>query len=584
MTASWALISLTEFIAAVGRPDVTPVAIDQAMTRIMETLDAEVSAVSEDDRVKFALGFGRRREPPYAQLREIANSEETQADIDSIGPCFVVRAEIEGTSRNLLFARSSDDFSTDEVAFVRAVGRVLGLSYQTRDALLRERDRASRDALTGLPNRTTIESHLEAQIMRSSEVPVTVLFVDLDRFKLMNDSLGHSFGDDVLTIVSDRLRTSVRDSDIVGRLAGDEFVVICEGISEIGAVELGERIQKSISRPIRRGVAELVITASVGIAQAQSADSAEQLIANADLAMYRAKQAGRARIEIFDTELRAALDRRLLVDQELRKALDLDELVLYLQPVVELPSCRITSYEALVRWQHPTRGLVMPNDFIPYAEESGVITAIDRMIVNKVMELIASMPKPMPIAVNISGRTFVDQSLVSWLEYALEVHGVAPEHLTLEVTETALMDNVSAAASQIEDIRELGVSVMIDDFGTGYSSLSHLQTFDVDGVKIDRSFIASLERDVRSSAIVAAVLHMADALGFLIVAEGVEEESQIAMILEMSRRAAPKPRSLQMLARMDTGRRSRTRLYGQGYFFGKPELASLASVSVIDAA
>ncbi len=584
MTASWALISLTEFIAAVGRPDVTPVAIDQAMTRIMETLDAEVSAVSEDDRVKFALGFGRRREPPYAQLREIANSEETEADIDSIGPCFVVRAEIEGTSRNLLFARSSDDFSTDEVAFVRAVGRVLGLSYQTRDALLRERDRASRDALTGLPNRTTIESHLEAQIMRSSEVPVTVLFVDLDRFKLMNDSLGHSFGDDVLTIVSDRLRTSVRDSDIVGRLAGDEFVVICEGISEIGAVELGERIQKSISRPIRRGVAELVITASVGIAQAQSADSAEQLIANADLAMYRAKQAGRARIEIFDTELRAALDRRLLVDQELRKALDLDELVLYLQPVVELPSCRITSYEALVRWQHPTRGLVMPNDFIPYAEESGVITAIDRMIVNKVMELIASMPKPMPIAVNISGRTFVDQSLVSWLEYALEVHGVAPEHLTLEVTETALMDNVSAAASQIEDIRELGVSVMIDDFGTGYSSLSHLQTFDVDGVKIDRSFIASLERDVRSSAIVAAVLHMADALGFLIVAEGVEEESQIAMILEMSRRAAPKPRSLQMLARMDTGRRSRTRLYGQGYFFGKPELASLASVSVIDAA
>ena len=581
MTASWALISLTEFIATVGRPDATPVAIDQALMRLMETLDAEVAAVADHDRVLFALGFGRRTEAPYDQLYRLAHSDDAEAEIAGIDRCHIVRSDVEGTNRKLVFARSSEAFSTDEVAFVRAVGRVLGLSYQTRDALLRERDRASRDALTGLQNRTTIESHLESQIMRADEVPVTVLFVDLDRFKLMNDSLGHSFGDDVLMIVSDRLRTSVRDSDVVGRLAGDEFIVICEGISEVGAVELGERIQDAISRPIRRGVAELVITASVGIAQARSAESAEQLIVNADLAMYRAKQAGRARIEIFDTELRAALDRRLLVDQELRKALELDELVLYAQPVVELPSRRTVAHEILVRWQHPTRGLVMPTDFIPYAEESGVVTAVDRVIVKKALELVSHQEIQLPVAVNLSGRTFTDQTLVSWLEYALDVHGVAPELLTIEVTETALMENVAAAATQIELIRGLGVSVMIDDFGTGYSSLSHLQTFDVDGVKIDRSFIASLADDVRSSAIVAAVLHMADALGFVIVAEGVEDEHQIDQLLEMRRRAGPQLASLKMLERMRPSRDT-TRLHGQGYLFGEPSPIGFPAATMLE--
>ncbi|NNC78990.1 MAG: EAL domain-containing protein [Acidimicrobiales bacterium] len=581
MTASWALISLTEFIAAVGRPDATPVAIDQAVVSIMETLDAEASAVSTDDHVEFALGFGRRREPPYAHLLEISLSDASEADIDGIGFCHVVRVDVEGTGRHLLFARTTDAFTTDEVAFVRAVGRVLGLTYQTRDVLQRERDRASRDSLTGLPNRSTLESHLDAIIRNVETTPVTVLFVDLDRFKLMNDSMGHSVGDVILTTVSDRLRTAVRDNDVVGRLAGDEFVVICEGISDAGAIELGERIQASIGKPIRRGVAELVLTASVGIAQAQIHDSAEQVIANADLAMYRAKQAGRAKIEVFDNELRAAVIRRLRVDQELRRALEQDELVLYTQPVVALPSREIVSEEVLVRWNHPSTGIIGPGDFIPDAEESGFITAVDRAIVKKSLKYIAGQADPLPVSVNLSGRTFTDQTLVSWLEYALDVHGVRPELLTIEVTETALMENIAAAATQIELIRNLGVAVVIDDFGTGYSSLSHLQTFDVDGVKIDRSFVASLGTDVRSSAIVAAVLHMADALGFVIVAEGVEESAQIDLLLDVHRRTT-QHQELAIIARMEQPQNS-VALFGQGYLFGRPAPVEVGATMVLKA-
>jgi len=422
-----------------------------------------------------------------------------------------------------------------------------------RNALSRERHRAEHDSLTGLPNRNTVQHHLDGLISGLDARPVSVLFVDLDRFKLTNDTLGHSFGDLVLTVVADRLRTSVRDGDLVARLSGDEFVVVCEGMSEIGAIELAERIQDVIGQPIHDGHTDHVITASVGIAGAVEGDSSEELIANADLAMYRAKEAGRARIEIFDSHFRELLENRLNVGQDLRRALHDGELTVFLQPVVQLPARRVVAFEALVRWEHPERGLVMPDEFIPLAEETGLITEVDRTVLDSTIRLLAAAPVQRPVAVNLSARTFGDPTLIGWLVERLEFHGVAPEMVVVEVTETVLMESTGAAARQLSAIRDLGISVMIDDFGTGYSSLAYLQTFDVDGVKIDRSFIALLGKDARASAIVSAVVHMAEALGLAVVVEGVETDEQVDHVLALWARAGE------------------VELLGQGYLFGRPE-------------
>jgi diguanylate cyclase (GGDEF)-like protein len=425
-----------------------------------------------------------------------------------------------------------------------------------RNSLSRERHRAEHDPLTGLPNRMTIQRHLDARIADASQNPISVLFVDLDRFKLTNDTLGHAFGDLVLTVVADRLRTSVRDHDLVGRLAGDEFVVICEGMGEIGAIELAERIQSVIGEPIGDDHIDHIITASVGIAGARTSDSAEQLIANADLAMYRAKQKGRARIEVFDLEHRQLLEERLIVSRDLRRALQERELVVHLQPIVKLPERRVVGFEALVRWQHPQRGLVMPDAFIPLAEESGLVSEIDRAVLDECLRVLAGSRVRRPVAVNLSARTVGDPTLVDWLVERLTFHGIGPEFLVVEVTETVLMEATGAAGRQLEAIRALGVSVMIDDFGTGYSSLAYLQKFDVDGVKIDRSFTSLLGEDARASAIVAAVLHMAEALDLAVVVEGVETDEQVAHVVALRDRSAS------------------VDLHAQGYLFGRPQDAA----------
>lgn len=422
-----------------------------------------------------------------------------------------------------------------------------------RSALNRERHRAEHDPLTGLPNRNTIQNHLESRIGDADQTPLTVLFVDLDHFKITNDTLGHAFGDLVLTAVADRLRTSVRDSDLVGRLAGDEFVVVCEGLTEVGAIELAERLQAVIGQPVADGQTDHVITASVGIAGALTSDSAEQLIANADLAMYRAKQTGRARIEVFDLAFRNQLEERVVVGRDLRRALDEGEFVVFLQPVVRLPERRVVGFESLARWQHPERGLVPPDAFIPLAEETGLISEVDRTMVDQTLRLLSEAPVKRPIAVNLSARTFNDPSLAAWLSERLGFYGLDAGLLVVEVTESLLMDATGAAARQLVAIRDLGVAVMIDDFGTGYSSLAYLQTFEIDGVKIDRSFTSLLGEDARASAIVAAVFHMAEALDLAVVVEGVETDEQVEHVMGLRDRSAD------------------VVLHAQGYLFGRPE-------------
>ncbi|NNE94811.1 MAG: EAL domain-containing protein [Acidimicrobiales bacterium] len=559
--STWALISLTEVIAAVSRPDVEPDIAD-TVRRVSETLDAEVAAVISETGVRSALGFGSTENCPVKELLVLAESNSPAGHLSGIGPVHLATAHIEGSGMSLLLARTEERFSPDEVAFVRAVGRVLGLSAKMREALEaeriavdRERHLAQHDALTGLPNRTTIERTLTTKLHPSRTQTVTALFVDLDNFKLTNDTLGHAFGDEVLMVVGNRLGSVVRRGDTIGRLSGDEFVVICTDIAERAAQNLAARIQEAISQPIRHGHSDHVISASVGIATARPGDSPEQLVSNADLAMYRAKQRGRARIDVFDAALRADLENRVSIGQELRRATRNGEFVAYLQPVVTLPEGEVVSYEALVRWAHPSRGIVSPAEFIPAAEDSGLVISIDRFVIESAIKIQAGFGSPRPVAVNLSARTFADQSLVPWLREKLIEYGVSPSSLAVEVTETALIERVEAAAAQLEAIRELGMKVMIDDFGTGYSSLSHLQVFDVDGVKIDRSFVASVGEDARSSAIVTAVLHMANALDLVVVAEGVESDAQVQTLSELRSNKITVP------------------LLGQGYLFGKPQPA-----------
>jgi Amt family ammonium transporter len=256
---------------------------------------------------------------------------------------------------------------------------------------------------------------------------------------------------------------------------------------------------------------------------------------------------------VFDHAFRESLEERLSVDRELRRALLEDELVVYLQPLVRLPARQVVGFEALVRWDHPRRGLVPPDDFIPLAEETGLIADVDRTVLDAVLRLLADAPVQRPVAVNLSARTFGDPTLVSWLVERIEAHGIDPRMIVIEVTETVLMKSTGASARQLAAIRDLGIAVMIDDFGTGYSSLAYLQSFEVDGVKIDRSFIALLGVDVRASAIVSAVLHMAQALELAVVVEGVETDEQVGHVLALQERTG----SVELL--------------GQGYLFGRPE-------------
>ena len=421
-----------------------------------------------------------------------------------------------------------------------------------RNALRRERHRAEHDPLTGLPNRLTVQRHLDSVLSRPGNNLISVLFVDLDRFKLTNDTLGHAFGDEVLRVVASRLRTSVREPDVVGRLSGDEFVVICDDMSQFGAIEMAARIQEVVSAPIERSGGDQAITASVGIATAIPGDSAETVIANADLAMYRAKQQGRARVEIFDVRLRHALEDRMAVGQDLRRALDQDELCVYLQPIVSLPGRQVLGFESLVRWNHPERGFLPPDEFIGLAEETGLVQLLDRAVINQSLGLLGRYECVRPVAVNLSARTFTDSNLVPWMSARLHDHDVDPSLLHVEVTETALMERTATTAAQLAGLREIGVKVMIDDFGTGYSSLAYLQTFPVEGVKIDRAFISRLGSDRRADAIVAAVFHMAEALDLVVMSEGVETDDQVQRLVEVRDRAG------------------QVELRAQGYLFGRP--------------
>ncbi len=403
---------------------------------------------------------------------------------------------------------------------------------------------AFHDTLTGLPNRALFLDRLQHVItatQRRAGALYAVLFLDMDRFKIINDSLGHTIGDQLLIAVGRKLSDCIRPGDTVARLGGDEFAVLLEDINEIAhATDVAERIQKKLTDPIKIKNHELFTSVSIGIALgAERYERPEQVLRDADIAMYEAKERGSSFYEVFDSKMHANVLDRLQLESDLRGALDHREFVLYYQPIIDLGTQRLTGFEALVRWNHPKRGLIYPMEFIPLAEENGLIGPIGEWILHEaciglklLQERYPSHPE-LTMSINISSKQFVQKDLIDKLADFIKEAGIDPKCLALEITESMIMENVDAAVETMSHMREMGIRIHIDDFGTGYSSLSYLHRFPVNALKIDRSFIKKLTADGSNKEIVLSIISLAKSLNFDVIAEGVEMEHQLSKIKEM---------------------------------------------------
>jgi diguanylate cyclase (GGDEF)-like protein len=397
---------------------------------------------------------------------------------------------------------------------------------------------ATHDALTGLPNRTLILDRVEQMLARSarSQTPVAALFVDLDNFKSINDTLGHGVGDELLRAVTARLDGVIRDADALGRLGGDEFVVISEELSlSVGPELIAERLLDALKHPFNLGVdkaTRVTVTASIGIA-AGDRISAEELLRDADIAMYRAKWDGRNRYVVFETGMQDTIQHRMELEMDLREALENDEFFLAYQPTIDLSDMSPTGVEALIRWKHPVRGIVQPDDFVPLLEETGLITEIGKWVLEEACSQGAAWRVagyPIGMAVNVSGRQLDTDELIGDIEGALSHSGLDPMALTIEITETTLMRNAEETARRLTAIKQLGVRIAIDDFGTGYSSLAHLQRFPVDALKIDRSFISGLRHNQEGETLVRTLVQLGKALSIETFAEGIEQQRDLSLL------------------------------------------------------
>jgi diguanylate cyclase (GGDEF)-like protein/PAS domain S-box-containing protein len=400
-----------------------------------------------------------------------------------------------------------------------------------KDAEARLIFQASHDTLTGLPNRHTLAEHMAAAIAANARP--AVLFMDLDRFKLVNDTIGHPAGDDLLIAVAQRLRHAVREKDIVARIGGDEFVVLAVSAPTLdSAAQLAERLQEQMSAPFEVQGRSLFLTASIGIAMpGGEVASAEDLLRAADLAMYRSKTTGRARTTVFDTLMRRDAERRLAVELDLRVMAEApDQLRVWFQPVVSVATGDVLAAEALVRWQHPERGLLLPGEFLPIAEEAGLMGPVTRVVLAESLRQARrwrDLGMPIVVSVNLSARQLEDRGFDRHLADQIAEAGLEPTDVGVEVAESVLADAEGPGARTVQRLRRLGVGVAIDDFGQGYSSLSYLRNYPVDVVKLDRAFVEALDTGPRDAAIVGGIIQMAHAIGVACVAEGVERVEQL---------------------------------------------------------
>jgi len=397
---------------------------------------------------------------------------------------------------------------------------------------------ATHDPLTGLPNRTLILDRVEQMLARArrSQTPVAALFVDLDNFKDINDTLGHAAGDELLQAVAARLDGATRGTDALGRLGGDEFVVISdELLLDVGPELIAERLLETLKEPFTLGTegeTRVTVTASIGIA-AGDQSSAEELLREADIAMYRAKWDGKNRHVVFETGMKDTVQNRMQLEMDLREAVDNKEFFLAYQPTLDLRDMRPTGVEALIRWKHPVRGIVQPDDFIPLLEETRLITEIGKWVLEEACAQGAAWRAagyPIGMAVNVSGRQLDSDQVILDVEQALSHSGLDPEALTIEITETSLMRNIEETARRLVAVKQLGVRIAIDDFGTGYSSLAHLQRFPVDALKIDRSFILGLKDNQEGETLIRTLVQLGKSLSIETFAEGIEQQQELSLL------------------------------------------------------
>ncbi|MGY1703885.1 putative bifunctional diguanylate cyclase/phosphodiesterase [Geodermatophilus sp. SYSU D00697] len=518
----------------------SPTLLIDAEGRVLLANTAWQSAADllDDDRIRVGLDGDY-----YAMARRLSAGSGTVSLIDRLralsrGECASVQADYalerpDGTRWYHLQASRVDQAGQVVVTHTDVTSRVR--AERASDW------RARHDTLTELPNRAHLHELIDAELQRADRGPVSVLFLDVDGFKTVNDSLGHDAGDDLLRQIAGRLTGSTRAGDTVGRLGGDEFVVLCRDCDTPGAEALADRCRSSIDRPFDLGGRMVRLGVSIGIATAPDPGSprvrSTDLVRDADLAMYAAKEAGRNRVRLFTADLRTAAQRRATVAAELREAVLDDQLVLHYQPVLHLPTGRITGVEALVRWEHPQRGLLPPADFLPIAAQHDLMTPVARWVLRAATRQAAAWARTglqLVIGVNISAGHFSTGTLLRDVEDALTESGLPAEQLVVELTESSVAEDAERAAAQFAELRRRGVEVCIDDFGSGYSSLGQLVAIPAGILKIDGSLVTFPEgRRSAAAAAIAAVVALGRACGMRSLAEGVETAEQLSLAAEL---------------------------------------------------
>ncbi|CAD5955146.1 putative signaling protein PA1727 [Planktothrix tepida] len=448
--------------------------------------------------------------------------------------------------------------------------RVKERTQQLEEANAKLLKMALHDSLTGLPNRALLMTDLHQSIQRSKADPnyqFAVLFLDCDRFKVVNDSLGHLVGDELLILIARRLNSYIKPQNTLARLGGDEFAILLTEIPDFPhVIELADQILDSFSKPFHLERHEVFINASIGIVIGHSDyNEPEHLLRDADTAMYRAKALGKGQYHIFDPVMHAAALERLQLETDLRRGLEQQELVVHYQPIVDLNSGKIAGFEALVRWRHPERGLVPPGLFIPIAEETGLITPIGYWVLFEACHQLQTWQKQnlvdsrLFVSVNLSVKQFTQPNLLEQIDQVLEQSQLDPDCLKLEITESAIMENDKDVAIILKELRKRHILISIDDFGTGYSSLSYLHSFPVDTLKVDKSFVQRLNLESENVGLIPVIISLAKTMNMSVVAEGIELPEQLAILKELN-----------------CG-------FGQGYFFSKPlpgeELIKLLSLT-----